>query len=246
MSSFSKQIGSFQVSHEYTQLQVVKAKVTSKEKVVNGQLVTTKVFKEVAKAKTDTFTVRLTTSDLGQQLTFCFQRGGNDEDAKDPTSRILATFTMKKNFELTMVCNTEFNEMNSYIYKPLLTAFPGIEAESVSDVFSQWLCTDEFFEHLKIVSAKKGYTPGLVKMLFLFIAYQKVRYSKFVELGEYSKTMEIDLDRVVAIFKEYISGFSEDFSVHLKKHYNVSQFTLSAAATREIESIQVTPSTPDV
>jgi hypothetical protein len=61
--------------------------------------------------------------------------------------------------------------------------------------------------------------------------------------------MEIDLDRVVVIFKEYIkeyiSGLSEDF-VHLKKHYNVSQFTLSAAATREIESIQVTPSTPDV
>ncbi|MEG4579058.1 hypothetical protein QUA71_05400 [Microcoleus sp. MON1_C5] len=246
MSSFGKDIGSFQVSHEYTQLQVVKARVTEKEKVVNGQLVKTKIFKEVAKAKTDTLTVRLTTSDLGQQLTFCFQRGGNEEDAKDPTSRVLATFTMKKNFELTMVCNQEFNAINSYTYKPLLTAFPGIEAGSVSDVFSQWLCTDEFVEHLKIVSAKKGYTPALVKMLFLFIAYQQERYSKFVELGEYSKTMEIDLDRVVAIFKEYISGFSEDFSVHLKKHYNVSQFTLSAAATPAIESIQVTPSTPDV
>jgi len=201
MSSFTKQIGSFQVSHEYTQLEVVKAKVTEKEKVTNGQLVKTKTFKEVAKAKTDILTVRLTTSDLGQQLTFCFQRGGNEEDAKDPVSRILATFTMTKDFKLSMVCNQEFNAISSYTFKPLLTAFPGIEAGSISDVFSQWLCTDEFFEHLKIVSSKKGYTPGLVKMLVLYISYQDVKDEMGTKLGQLSEDMVIDVNEVAKVFR---------------------------------------------
>lgn len=104
-------------------------------------------------------------------------------------------------------------------------------------------------QHITVLSDQGVYAPELIKLLLLFIAYQQERSSKAVELGGYSLTMEVDLDRVVVIFKEYIkeyiSGFSEDF-VHLKKYYNVSQFTLSAATTREIESIQVTPSTPDV
>lgn len=201
MSSFSKNIGSFQVSHEYTQLQVVKAKITEKTKVVNGQEVKTKVFKEVTKAKTDILTARLTASDLGQELTFRMQRGGNEEDAKDPLGRVLATFIMTKDFKLSMVCTHEFNTIDSYIYKPLLTAFPDIEAQSVSDVFSQWLCTDEFFSHLQIVSAKKGYTPALIKMLVLYISYQDVKDETGTRLGQLTSDTIIDVQEVAKVFR---------------------------------------------
>ena len=218
MSSFTKQIGSYQVSHEYTQLQVIKAKVTEKEKVVKGKSVKVKTFKEVANTKTDTFTVRLTTSDLGQQLTFCFQRGGNDEDAKDPLSRVLATFTMTKRFELSMVCNTEFNQINSYTYQPLLTAFPGIEATSISDVFSQWLCTKEFFEHLKIVSAKKGYTPALVKMLLLYVSYQDVKESLGDKLGKFTEEMVIDIKEVAKVFRANMQDLQSSLP-RMAQHY---------------------------
>ena len=201
MSSFSKNIGSFQVSHEYTQLQVVEAKITEKVKKENGQEVKTKIFKEVSKAKTDILTARLTASDLGQELTFRMQRGGNKEDAKDPLGRVLATFTMTKDFQLSMVCTHEFNAIDSHIYKPLLTAFPDIEAQSISDVFSQWLCTDEFFSHLQIVSAKKGYTPALIKMLVLYISYQDVKDETGTRLGQLTSDTVIDVQEVAKVFR---------------------------------------------
>lgn len=217
-TSFDKKIGAYQVSHEYTQLQAIKAKVTEKDKVINGQTVKIKTFKEVNKAKTDTFTVRLTTSDLGQQLTFCFQRGGNDEDVKDPLSRILATFTMTKDFQLSMVCDHEFNKIDSYIYKPLLTAFPGIEAGSVSEVFSEWLCTPEFFSHLQIVSSKKGYTPALVKMLILYISYQDVKDEMGTQSGQLPQNMVVDVQEVAKVFRANMQALQNKLP-RMAQHY---------------------------
>lgn len=217
-TSFDKKIGSFQVSHEYTQLEVIKAKVTEKDKVTNGQTVKIKTFKEVNKAKTDKLKVQLTSSELGQQLAFSLQRGGNEEDAKDPTSRILAMFTMTKDFQLSMVCNTEFTEISSYVYKPLLTAFPGIEANSVSDVFAQWLCSKEFFEHLQIISSKKGYTPGLVKMLMLYISYQDVKDQLGDRLGQLNNDMIIDVQEVAKVFRANMQALQNKLP-RMAQHY---------------------------
>lgn len=246
MSSFTKQIGSYQVSHEYTQLEVVKAKVTEKEKVTNGQLIKSKTFKEVAKAKTDTLTVRLQTYELGQQLTFCFQRGGNEEDAKDPVSRILATFTMTKDFKLSMVCNHEFNAISSYTFKPLLTTFPGIEAGSISDVFSQWLCTEGFFEHLKIVSSKKGYTPGLVKMLVLYISYQDVKDEMGTKLGQLSEDMVVDVNEVAKVFRANMQELQMKIP-KMAEHYKPDLLLSPASnAPQNLPSSENTDSTPAV
>jgi hypothetical protein len=237
MSSFGKDIGNFQVSHEYTQLEVVAAKVTTKDKVVNGQMTTTKIFKEVAKAKTDKLKVQLTASDLGQQLTFCFQRGGNDEDAKDPTSRILATFTMTKDFQLSLVCNTEFNEIKSYVYKPLLTQFQGIEASSISSVFSKWLCSNEFFEHLKIVSSQKGYTPALVKMLMLYISYQDVKDEMGTELGQLPQNLIVDIQEVAKVFRANLQALQNKLP-RMAQHYKPDLMLSPADTTPQPENSQ--------
>ena len=150
MSSFDKKVGGCNVSHEYTVLQVVKAKVTEKDKKENGKTVKIRTFKEINKAEIDVFKATLTASDLGQELAFSYQRGGNEKDAKDQIGRVLATFTMTKTFELSLKYKTEFEVLEAHTFKPLITAFPGIEAQSIADVFSQWLCTPEFFQHLKI------------------------------------------------------------------------------------------------
>lgn len=240
-TSFDKKIGSFQVSHEYTQLQVVKAKVTEKAKGTNGQSTLIKTFKEVAKANVDTLTVRLTTSELGQQLTFCFQRGGNENDAKDPLSRILATFTMTKDFQLSMVCNHEFNDISSYVYKPLLTAFPGIEAASISDVFSQWLCTPKFFEHLQIVSSKKGYTPALVKMLILYISYQDVKDDLGTTLGQFTEDA-VDVQEVAKVFRANMQALQNKLprmAQHYKPDLMLSGSTETTQQTNETVEVIV-------
>lgn len=218
MSSFGKEIGAYQVSHEYTILQVLRAKVTEKEKFVDGKLTMSKTFKEVAKAKVDTLKVQLTTSDLGQQLAFTYQRGGNDEDVKDPLGRILATFTMTKNFELSLVYNTEFTAIDSFVYKPVLTGFPGIEAGSVSEVFSKWLCCNEFFEHLKIVSSKKGYTPALVKMLMLYISYQDVKDQIGTNLGQLTTDTVIDTQEVARVFRANMQDLQNKLP-RMAQHY---------------------------
>ncbi|MEG4507004.1 hypothetical protein QUA81_25430 [Microcoleus sp. F6_B4] len=208
---------------EYTLLQVVKAKVTEKEKVVNGQLVKVKTFKEVAKAKTDVLKATLTSSDLGRQLAFSFQRGGNEEDAKDPESRILATFTVAKksdkNFELSFTYKTEFEALGAHTYKPLIIAFPGIEAISIADVFSQWLCTPEFFEHLKIMAYKGGYTPALVKMLVLYMSYQDVKTDALVQVGKFSKDMVIDINEIAKVFRANMQELKSDVP-RMAKHYS--------------------------
>jgi hypothetical protein len=218
-TSFDKKIGSFQVSHEYTQLQIVAAKTSVKTKILNGLEVKTTIFKEINKAKTDVLKATLTSSDLGQQLAFSYQRGGNEEDAKDQIGRILATFTMTKDFKMSMVSNHEFNAINSYVFKPLITAFPGIEGESISDVFSQWLCTSEFFEHLKIVSSKKGYTPALVKMLVLYISYQDVKDEVGTQTGQFTNGDIVDINAVARVFKANIAALQSSVP-KMAKHYS--------------------------
>lgn len=242
MSSFGKDIGNFQVSHEYTILQVLKAKVTEKDKVVDGKNVTTKTFKEVAKAKVDTFKVQLTTSDLGQQLTFTYQRGGNDDDAKDPLGRILATFTMKKNFELSLTYETEFTAIDAFVYKPVLTSFSGIEANSVSSVFSKWLCSKEFFEHLKIVSSQKGYTPALVKMLMLYISYQDVKDNIGTDLGQLAQNMVVDTQEVARVFRANMQDLQNKLP-RMAQHYKADLLLSPAQAPAPVEKVD-TPETP--
>lgn len=241
-TSFDKKVGAFQVSHEYTQLQLVAAKVTEKTKNENGQQVKIRTFKEINKAKTDTLTARLTSSELGQQLSFGFMRGGSEEDAKDPISRILAVFTMTVDFKMSMVSNHEFNAIDSYIFKPLITAFPGIEAESVSDVFSQWLCTPEFFEHLKIVSSKKGYTPALVKMLVLYISYQDVKDEMGTQTGQVTMKDAVDINEVAKVFQANISALQSSVP-KMAKHYSLDLMLAPSKEPPNLEPSQAVENT---
>ena len=226
---------------EETCLEIFAATFTKKIDKKSGKEV--KTYKKVKNAKVKIISVSLVKSDKGQQLRFDYQ-------SAEGIRRTVSTFNFMSDFTLAWDVTPEWSDLNKYrIHKPLNSNFSPIESYALHDLFSQWFQSDAFVQHITVLSDQGVYAPELIKLLLLFIAYQQERSSKAVELGGYSLTMEIDLDRVVVIFKEYIkeyiSGFSEDF-VHLKKYYNVSQFTLSAAATREIESIQVTPSTPDV
>jgi hypothetical protein len=225
---------------EETCLEIFAATFTKKIDKKSGKEV--KTYKKVKNAKVEIISVSLVKSEKGQQLRFDYQ-------SAEGIRRTVSTFNFMSDFTIAWDVTPEWSAINYRIHKPLNSNFSPIESMALHDLFCQWLLSDAFVQHITVLSGQGVYAPELIKLLFLFIAYQQGRYSKAVELGEYSLTMEIDLDRVVVIFKEYIkeyiSGLSEDF-VHLKKHYNVSQFTLSAAATREIESIQVTPSTPDV
>jgi hypothetical protein len=223
-------------------LEIFAATCTKKIDKKSGKEV--KTYKKVKNAKVEIISVSLVKSEKGQQLLFDYQ-------SAEGIRKTVSTFNFMSDFTLAWDVTPEWSDLNKYqrIHKPLNSNFSPIESYALHDLFGEWLQSDAFVQNITVLSDQGVYAPDLIKLLFLFIAYQQGRYSKAVELGGYSLTMEIDLDRVVVIFKEYIkeyiSGLSEDF-VHLKKHYNVSQFTLSAAATREIESIQVTPSTPDV
>jgi len=236
MSSFSKKLSNLQVSHEYCQLDVVAAKVAEKTKIVNGQETIVRTFKEISKAKTDILRVQLLSYDAGQQLNFSMMRGGDDEDAKDPTTRILATFTMFKDFKLSMVSNNEFNRITAYTYKPLITAFSGIEASTLSGVFGQWLVTEEFFSHLKILSAKGGYTPALVKMLVLYISYQDVKQETLENItGQLSQSMEVDVQRVATIFKANMAELKSEIPRMAKYYQSELMIEPSTEETKAIE-----------
>jgi len=225
---------------EETCLEIFAATFTKKIDKKSGKEV--KTYKKVKNAKVEIISVSLVKSEKGQQLLFDYQ-------SAEGIRRTVSTFNFMSDFTLAWDVTPEWSDLKYRIHKPLNSNFSPIESYALHDLFCQWFQSDAFVQHITVLSDQGVYAPELIKLLLLFIAYQQERSSKAVELGRYSPTMEIDLDRVVDSFKKdikkYISGLSEDF-VHLKKHYNVSQFTLSAAATREIESIQVTPSTPDV
>jgi len=247
MSSFSKKLSNLQVSHEYCQLDLVAAKVVEKPKVVNGQETIVKTFKEINKAKTDILRVQLLSYDAGQQLNFSMMRGGNDEDAKDPTTRILATFTMTKDFKLSMVSNNEFNRISSYTFKPLITAFSGIEANTLSGVFGQWLGTEEFFSHLKIISSEGGYTPALVKMLVLYISYQDVKQETLEQLtGQLSHGMEIDVNRVAQVFKANMAELKSDIPRMAKYYQSELMISPSTEENKAIEPAENLEATEEV
>jgi len=227
-------------SVETTQLELIPATCTTKIKTdKHGKAQLVKTYKTAKNAKVEVISVTLLASERGQQLVFRYTNGLE-------LTQDVAFFTLLIDGKIIWDTKPLFTQAKALTYKPVNSNFSPIEGDDLEEIFSKWLTSEAFSQQVTILSDTGIYTPALVKLLFLFIAYQEGRYYKCVELGGYSKTMEIDLDRVVVIFKEYISGLSEDFSVHLKKHYNVSQFTLSAAATPPIESIQVTPSTPDV
>jgi hypothetical protein len=221
-------------------LEIFAATCTKKIDKKSGKEV--KTYKKVKNAKVEIISISLVKSDKGQQLLFDYQ-------SAEGIRRTVSTFNFMSDFTLAWDVTPEWSDLKDRIHKPLNSNFSPIESYALHDLFCQWFQSDAFVQHITVLSDQRVYAPELIKLLLLFIAYQQERSSKAVELGGYSLTMEIDLDHVVVIFKDYIekyiSGLSEDF-VHLKKYYNVSQFTLSAAATRKIESIQVTPSTPDV
>lgn len=223
-------------------LEIFAATCTKKIDKKSGKEV--KTYKKVKNAKVEIISLSLVKSEKGQQLLFDYQ-------SADGIRRTVSTFNFMSDFTLAWDVTPEWSDLNKYrIHKPLNSNLSPIESYALHDLFSHWFQSDAFVQQITVLSDQRVYAPELIKLLLLFIAYQQERYSKAVEVyGYYPLTMEIDLDRVVVIFKEhikeYISCLSEDF-VHLKKHYNVSPFTLSAAVTREIESIQVTPSTPDV
>lgn len=223
VSSFYKQLSNSQVAEEYMILEVLPATTAIKEKIVGGITTYKKEFKVKAKAKPDILKVRLTKSDLGQQLTFGYQRAG--DDTKDiPTDQIatpVATFTFSKDFTLSMTTTTEFNMTRSLIYLPLNTNFPGIDAQKLSGVFGQWLLIGQFFEHIKILSAMGDYTPELVKMLMLYVSYQDVKVAKLEESGGWVKDEEISLTDVALVFKDNMARLRTELpKPKMAKFYN--------------------------
>lgn len=225
---FRKRLSFASASVEFTQLEMLPATTSIKtKKGKNGaEDIEVKEFKPIKDAKVEIVTISLETNEKGKQLVFRYTNA--IEFTQD-----IAFFTLSSNESLpiekriTWETTTLFTQTKSLKYLPVNSNFPGIETISLASVVEEWLMSPAFASHLTVLCEMGHYTPDLVKMLILCISYLEVRDDVRVERdGKFSKSMTLDLNLVLARFKEQMSGLIED-TPRLSKFLDVSQFTLA-------------------
>lgn len=234
---FRKRLSFASESVEFTQLEMLPATTFIKtKKGKNGEEdAEVKEFKPIKDARVEILTIALQPSDKGQQLVFRYTNA--IEFTQD-----IAFFTLSGDENLpiekriTWETTTLFTQTKSLKYLPVNSNFPGIETISLARVVEEWLMSPAFVNHLTVLCEMGHYTPDLVKMLILCISYLEVRDDVRVERdGKFSKSMTLDLNLVLARFKEQMAGLIED-TPRLSKFLDVSQFTLAPA--QEIKQLE--------
>ena len=235
---FRKRLSFASESVEFTQLEMLPATTSIKiKKGKNGEEDTeVKEFKPIKDAKVEILTIALQPSEKGQQLVFKYT-SGNDHTQDVAFFSLLADESLPTEQRVTWETTPVFTQAKALKYLPVNSNFPGIETISLERVVSEWIISPAFANHLTVLCEMGHYTPDLVKMLILCISYLEVRDDIRVERdGKFSKSMAIDLNLVLARFKEQMVGLMED-TPRLSKFLDVSQFTLAPAReeTKQIE-----------
>lgn len=227
------------VSRDYITFSYVDGVAKEKENKKTGEIETIYVERKAKKGEViipKKLVIVRQEDSYGQHLLLC----------KDVVT--VATFTFGMDTELSFNPTFYWDDPVDYIAIPTNTKFKPIESVSNSDFFSQWLTSPQFAEHLSILAERRTYTPKLVKLLLLWVAYQTERSNLSASTGRLTEQLDVDLNNVAGIFQGYIAALTGEVA-YMQRLYSVDEkFTLSPAkpTTPAIESIQVTPSTPDV